>query len=105
VSCLFCQGDVCTDVCKPMGPFAEWLSRFGALKGRRARLVQRGLHPTGFQSGPEGKTCGDCDHLVRVEYAGTYLKCGLDQARWTRGPGTDLRVRWPACERLTEKES
>ena len=105
MSCLFCQVGACTKVCKPPGERSGWSGRFGRLKGVRVLLVRRGLHPTGFPAGPEDKTCGDCEHLTRIVRSKTYLKCGLDRESWTHGTGTDLRVRWPACERFTEKES
>jgi len=43
----------------------------------------------------EGHTCGDCVHLVTVVRSGKWFKC--DQARITRGAGTDWRKGWPAC--------
>ncbi len=48
-------------------------------------------------SGPSGESCGSCGHLVRREMARVYLKCGLMRAHWTRGPGSDIRARAPAC--------
>ncbi|WP_316978030.1 hypothetical protein [Shumkonia mesophila] len=48
-------------------------------------------------TGPEGETCGTCDHLVRRRLAKTYLKCGLIQ--WTSGAATDIRAKDPACSR------
>jgi len=54
-------------------------------------------------SGPEGETCGTCNHLYRRKMAKTYLKCELMQARWTGGKGTDVRSRSPACLRWEGK--
>jgi hypothetical protein len=45
--------------------------------------------------GPDGMTCGDCHHLTRVRLSKTYLKCGRQTI--TRGPGTDIRAKDPAC--------
>jgi hypothetical protein len=60
-------------------------------------------------TGPAGETCGSCVHHARRNYGGTYHKCALMVARWTRGPGTDILVRSPACklwERLvSDKEA
>lgn len=48
-------------------------------------------------TGPEGETCGSCVHAWPNTTGSrrTYWKCGL--VRSTRGPGTDIRVRSPAC--------
>lgn len=50
-------------------------------------------------TGPAGETCRSCEHLVRKEMSGTYLKCGLMRAHWTGGYGTDVLARSPACRR------
>lgn len=50
-------------------------------------------------TGPAGETCGSCQHIARRQWAGTYMKCALNQAKWTRGPGSDVRARDPACEK------
>jgi hypothetical protein len=48
-----------------------------------------------------GKQCRTCAHLhAPGGTAAIYYKCGLVQA--TGGPATDMRVRWPACERYEE---
>lgn len=44
-----------------------------------------------------GHTCGTCRHFVRLSYHRPYYKCDLTAI--THGPGTDWRVRWPACGR------
>lgn len=64
----------------------------------RARAKIRG-HAAPPGAGPEGETCKTCAHIVRVEYAKVYLKCGLSRARWTGGGGTDIRAGDPACSR------
>jgi hypothetical protein len=48
-----------------------------------------------YGAGPAEAICRDCTHLRVKEWAGRYYKCV-----WrgnTNGPGTDHRVRWPAC--------
>ena len=50
-------------------------------------------------SGPAGHSCGDCKHLARRSFSKVYLKCGLMQASWTGGAGTDVRAHDPACRR------
>jgi len=51
-------------------------------------------------TGPEAETCGSCKHICRKGgVAGHYLKCGLNEANWTGGYGTDIRARDAACKR------
>jgi hypothetical protein len=50
-----------------------------------------------------GEKCMDCIHLYAHRCSKTYYKCDLRP--FTFGPGTDHRVRWPACgkfERLID---
>lgn len=51
-----------------------------------------------FGPGPEGARCRDCRHLRMKSFARTYYKCNLRVD--TNGPGTDHRVRWPACAKF-----
>lgn len=58
--------------------------------------------PNGYVSqpgtGPEGETCRSCYHRVIVNYHNkNYQKCGLNEARWTHGRGSDILLRSPAC--------
>lgn len=56
-------------------------------------------------SGPDGETCGSCQHYALSHHrGGTYRKCGLVRANWSHGPGTDIRKRDPACELWKAKE-
>ncbi len=55
--------------------------------------------------GPAGETCKTCKHLVRLEYAKTYFKCGLCRGGWTHGVGTDIRLRSSACRLWEPRES
>lgn len=74
----------------------------------RATLVRmrtlRGLHPHNGMPlrQPEGETCGSCAHHRVKRYSKSYHKCGLTQD--SRGPATDIRVRWPACEKWEAKK-
>jgi len=53
--------------------------------------------PAPVGSGPAGETCRTCRHYTRLDYrSGTFLKCGLMEAHWTHGAGTDIRAGWPA---------
>jgi hypothetical protein len=55
-------------------------------------------HPDIAGTGPQGETCGTCEHLARIEYHNrTYRKCEKMRGRWTHGPGTDVRAKDPAC--------
>jgi hypothetical protein len=72
-------------------------------KHRQARLLRDGKHPmNGLPLRAEGGTCGDCAHLVRKKWAGTYFKCRKGDN--TNGSATDIRLRWPACE-MWERET
>ncbi|HEY2252486.1 MAG TPA: hypothetical protein VGH74_15540 [Planctomycetaceae bacterium] len=52
--------------------------------------------------GPAGETCGTCAHRVRIQLSKKGVsKCGLMRHHWTNGGGTDIRVKWPACEKWT----
>ena len=74
---------------------------------RKAGAVQR--KPTvkrGYAAqpgtGPEGKTCRDCRHKLRLGNYGckSFLKCDLRRATWTSGEGTDILARTPACSKF-----
>lgn len=68
---------------------------------RRALKPPCGTGPRGHVAppgtGPAGETCGSCQHLFRNVMAKTYLKCGLNRAKWTGGGKTDIRARDHAC--------
>ena len=57
-----------------------------------------GCSPAPVGSGPQGETCKTCRHYTRAKYHDYYhLKCGLMEAHWTHGSGTDIKAKWPAC--------
>ena len=64
---------------------------------RRIRLEQ-GYHPATLRRlADNGMTCGDCAaHRAFDRDTRTFHKC--QSAGVTRGPATDIRVGWPACE-------
>lgn len=75
------------------------ISRDRARTQQAQLRIQRGFHPLGFRLRAEpGETCGTCAHLRVKQFAGRYFKCAL--ARDTNGPATDVRKKWPACERF-----
>lgn len=66
--------------------------------GPRIRMAKHPCTPASPGSGPAGETCKTCRHITTMPgVAGRYLKCGLMQHEWSRGPGTDIKARWPAC--------
>jgi hypothetical protein len=57
-----------------------------------------------FGAGPAGKICKSCVRFQSDDYHGvTYHKCEL--RGMTHGPGTDHRVKWPACSKYEEREA
>lgn len=71
-----------------------------ALGAKREGAAPQGhIMPPG--TGPKGETCGSCEHIYRNRMAKTYLKCGLNQARWTGGSKTDIRAGDAACSKWT----
>lgn len=49
-------------------------------------------------SGPEGETCEGCEHASRSSGGNkAFWKCSIIRHRWTHGPGTDIRLKSPAC--------
>lgn len=86
---------------------------FGALTDAERRRIRRRTYaiPRGYAdkpgSGPENETCGSCRHHATRHFAKVYHKCKLNQASWTGGPKTDIRVRSPACSKweADEKEA
>ena len=54
-----------------------------------------------YGPGPEGKTCDGCALLVGIAKAKTYYKC--KQRKYTNGPATDHKRKWPACAKFEER--
>ncbi len=81
---------------------------FTTIGGEVVTRAQRGKHyieRRGYAhfpgTGPEGETCGSCQHRVKGRY---WSKCELYQGKSTHSRGTDILVRAPACkywDRLT----
>lgn len=77
---------------------ADGLSAQQARTIRRNAMIDGGRHPFGRQlREPRGETCSTCVHVVSRTWSRTHHKCGLMRDQWTKGPGTDLRLGWPAC--------
>ena len=69
----------------------------GRYQQRHKAALAAGVHPlTKYPLRTDGTRCGTCA-FVRVQGMtnGTYYKCA--KAAYSRGPATDLRLRWPAC--------
>lgn len=65
---------------------------------KRRAILESGRHPaTGLKLlDPEWKlSCKQCVHLRARWRRVTYWKCAV--AGITHGPGSDIRVSWPAC--------
>jgi len=79
-----------------------------AARTLRAQIaIQTGRHPLNGKPlrEPRGKTCGSCAHCVDsgARSHKTFWKCAIDRPNWTRGPGSDLRKKWPACASWAER--
>ena len=70
------------------------LDLFGAEIREPVKNMVKG-YPTFPGTGPAGETCRSCKHKVAHQYNRTYWKCWL--VKPTRGPGTDIRLKSPAC--------
>ena len=68
------------------------------------RRQRRGGYAAKPGTGPAGRTCGNCTHYRSVlRGARPYRKCALCEPNWTRGPGSDILKRSPACALFVEK--
>ena len=83
---------------EPAAEPAERLSADRARTQRRRALIEAGVHPLTRTALIEGRYCGGCGHAQKVN---GYWKC--DTVPHTFGPGTDIRLSWPACTRFEEK--
>ena len=78
---------------------AEPLSADARRTERRRQYLEAGIHPaTGLPLADNGETCATCVH----HRPGRFHKCLL--AGVTHGPGTDIRVSWPACQRWEDDD-
>lgn len=76
---------------------------------QRRSITRRTPRPKGYAkppgSGPAGETCKSCTHIRLSGSPGgkSFFKCGLLEAHWTHGTGTDILAGSPACS-LWEKK-
>lgn len=73
------------------------------LTGPTKRRTQPRGNAAPVGSGPAGETCRSCAHCYAVRYSKKYYKCDL--VKETRGPGSDIKLKWPACARWEAKET
>jgi len=80
---------------------SEQLDLLGDPIGRDAIMRKSSRRKGGYAarpgSGPKGQRCNTCAHFARLKRSNVYTKCLLMAAVWTRGPGTDIKARAPAC--------
>lgn len=62
------------------------------VQDRKGRTIRHRPWAELLGPGPADQTCGDCAFL---KANGRYFKCGKQVS--TRGPGTDIRKKDPAC--------
>lgn len=71
---------------------------------RRGKAPPRPAEAQGYAdlpgTGPEGETCGTCQHCAAVHFRRSFYKCRLLVARWSRARSTDILVTSPACARF-----
>lgn len=61
-------------------------------------LPKRTGHAAPPGTGPTGESCKTCRFYCRVKYHDkTWLKCGLQEHRWSHCGATDIRASDPAC--------
>lgn len=86
---------------KPPAPINDQLDLLG---GPPARFVKNPVHGYAARpgGGPAGESCRTCACLKATGYnRKTYYKCAL--VKPTGGPGTDIRLKSPACSQWRAK--
>ena len=71
--------------------------------GQKRKSVIPSGHVMPPGTGPIGETCGSCLHIFRNRQSKAYLKCGLNRAKWTGGPKTDIRAGDAACKKWEKR--
>lgn len=70
------------------------------VKGKPVTLAGHAAIPG---SGPEGETCGTCDHSVLRLCSRRFLKCSLNKNNWTSGRKSDVLFKDPACSKFVKQ--
>ena len=64
----------------------------------KPQTAKKGGHYAAPGTGPEGESCGTCRYAVRRKLSSkSVYKCELARRCWTHGPGSDIRLKDPAC--------
>lgn len=77
---------------------------------RISEARRKPTQPKGYAAppgtGPTGERCRTCAHKRSTGSmcARVYWKCGLMEHAWTGGPGSDIRMRSPACRMWKKNE-
>ncbi len=66
---------------------------------KQRRNASMWLHPMGHLLAGNGESCGTCCHAMTHR---VYRKC--EKSNITFGPGTDIRLYWPACVMWEDSE-
>lgn len=88
--------------------FGAPIKREGAMTDAERKRARRRAaeQPKGYAappgSGPQGEKCKTCKHATAHLWDKTYWKCALIKP--TRGPGTDIRLKSPACKRWEKRQ-
>ena len=85
------------------------LDLFGEpIEPSRAAAKRKGTRANGYGgtpgTGPAGETCKTCRFHVVKSMGKNYHKCLKARLAWTCGPGSDIRLRSPACWLWKPKE-
>lgn len=71
---------------------------------RLPKYVPGRCTPARIGSGPDGKTCRDCQHYCRFQSNVKWVrKCWLMRLVWTHGAATDIKAGWAACREFEEE--
>lgn len=89
---------------RPLSTDPDWFRAGKTVPKTHIANVRLGRHPLGLPlHKDETLRCRDCRYFTRHRWENlTYFKCGLME--WTRGPGTDIRAGWHACQLFKRSE-
>jgi hypothetical protein len=81
--------------------FGYELDKPPMVKGKYKPICRGYAAPPG--TGPPGETCKTCRFSVARKMSKNYWKCLKMQPLWTGGPGSDIRLKAPACKYWEER--
>lgn len=77
---------------------------FGETTIRNPTATRSAARASGLP-GPADETCRTCRHAYGTGHGKkTYYKCAIAKRAATNGPGTDIRLKDPACARWEKEE-